>query len=73
LAFIEQRVHEIERKYAHLIRDLLVISLTEQTLRLILVLVDGTTLRVAERWRDNALIRYRGQVFILDRSHKMVR
>ena len=58
MAFIEQRVHEIERKYAHLIRDLLVISLTEQTLRLILVLVDGTTLRVAERWRDNALIRY---------------
>jgi len=58
LTYIEQRVDEIERKYAHLIRDLLVISLTEQTLRLIMVLADRTTLRVAERWRDKSLIRY---------------
>ncbi len=51
-------MNEIEREYAHLVRDLLVLSLTDQTLRLILVLADGTTLRVAERWRDKSLIRY---------------
>ncbi len=52
MAFIEERVGEIERKYAHFIRDLLVLRLTEETLRLILVLPDATTLRVTERWKE---------------------
>jgi len=34
------------------------IRLTKETLRLVLVLNDGMTLRVAERWRDGALVRY---------------
>jgi len=55
LTFVEKRVREIERKYAHLIQDLLVLHLTEETLRLVLVLNDGTTLRVAERWRGGML------------------
>jgi len=58
LAFIEERVGEIERKYAHFIRDLLVLRLTEETLRLILVLPDATTLRVTERWKEGTLTRY---------------
>ena len=58
MTYIEERVHEIERKYAHLIKDLLVLYLTEQTLKLILVLADGTNLRVTERWRGKSLIRY---------------
>jgi hypothetical protein len=32
--------------------------LTEETLRLVLALNDGTTLRVAERWRGGTLVRY---------------
>ncbi len=44
MAFVEERVREIEHKYAHLIQDLLVLRLTEETLRLVLVLNDGTTL-----------------------------
>jgi len=41
LAFIEERVYEIERKYAHLIQDLLILRLTEEMLRLVLVFNDG--------------------------------
>jgi len=51
-------VRGIECKYAHRIQDLLILHLTEETLRLILVLNDGTTLRVAERWRGGVLVRY---------------
>jgi hypothetical protein len=58
LTFIEERIRQIESTYAHLIRNLLVLSLTEETLRLVLVLNDGTTLRVAERWRGGVLVRY---------------
>jgi len=58
LGFIEKRVREITQKYAHLAQNLLVLRLTEETLKLILVLNDGTTLRVAERWQDNTLTRY---------------
>ena len=54
---VEGRVQEIERRYANLIQDLLILRLTEEMLRLILVLNDGTTLRVAERWRDETLVR----------------
>ena len=49
MAFVEERVREIERRYAHLIQDLLILRLTEETLRLVLVLNDDTTLRVTER------------------------
>ena len=66
MAFIEERVREIERRYAHLIQDLLVLRLTEETLRLVLVFNDGTTLRVAERWRGGTLVRYR-----LDAGNKL--
>ena len=58
MAFVEERVREIEHKYAHLIQDLLVLRLTEETLRLVLVLNDGSALRVAERWQGGALLRY---------------
>lgn len=58
LTFIEERVREIGEKYAHLAQDVLVLRLTEETLKLILVLNDGTTLRVAERWQSGTLARY---------------
>ena len=58
MAFVEERVREIEQQYAHLVQDLLVLRLTEETLRLVLVLNDGTTLRVAERWQRGTLVRY---------------
>lgn len=51
-------MREIERKYAPLIQNSLVLRLTEETLKLVLVLNDGTTLRVAERWRGGSLVRY---------------
>jgi len=58
LAFVEERVREIEQQYAHLVQDVLVLRLTEETLRLVLMLNDGTTLRVAERWQGGTLVRY---------------
>ncbi len=58
MGFIEKRVREIAQKYAYLVQNLLVLRLTEETLKLILVLNDGTTLRVAERWQGKALTRY---------------
>jgi len=58
LASIEERVRTIERTYAHLLQDILVLRLTEETLRLVLVLKDGMTLRVTERWMAHKLVRY---------------
>lgn len=58
LTFVEDRIREIEQKYAYLLQDFLILRLSEETFRLILLFNDGTTLRVAERWRDNKLIRY---------------
>lgn len=58
MAFIEERVRELEHKYAHLIQDLLVLRLTEETFRLIIILNDGTNLRMVERWRGGVLVRY---------------
>ncbi len=55
---VEERVFEIEQQYAHFVQNLLVLRLTEETLRLVLVLNDGTTLRVAERWQAGVLVRY---------------
>ncbi len=51
-------MREIEHKYAHLIQDLLVLHLTEESLRLVLMLNNGSTLRVAERWRGGTLPRW---------------
>jgi len=58
LSLVEARVQEIERNYAHLVHDVIVLSLTDETFRLILTLHDGSTLRITERWRNQALFRY---------------
>lgn len=55
---VEDRIYEIEQKYAHLAHDFFVLSMTNETFRLVLALNDGTTLRVAERWRGEILARY---------------
>jgi hypothetical protein len=69
VSFIEDRVRAIEQKYAYLIQDLLVLSLTDETFRLVLALKDGTTLRVAERWRSEELVRY--SYYWLDAKHSL--
>lgn len=58
MSFTEVRIREISHKYAHLVYDVLVLSLTDETFRLILALKDGTTLRVSERWRGQTVVRY---------------
>lgn len=58
MSFLEKRIQHIEQKYAHLIHDLLVLNLTDETFRLILALKNGMTLRVTERWHSNSLTRY---------------
>lgn len=55
---IQDRVHEIERRVAPLARNVLVLRLTTETLRLLVVLNDGMTLRVTERWANDVLVRY---------------
>mgnify|MGYP000751774429 CR=1 FL=1 len=69
MTFIEERVREIEHKYAYLIQDLLILRLTEETLKLVLILNDGTTMRVTERWRGGRLIRY--SYYWLDTENKL--
>ena len=58
MAFIEERLRKIENKYAYLIRDMVVLLLTEEMFRLVLFLNDGTNLRITERWQGETLIRY---------------
>lgn len=58
MTFVEERVREIESLYAPYFQDLLILHLTEETLRLACVLRDGSILRVSERWRGGKLVRY---------------
>ncbi len=58
MAFVEERVRQIERAYAHRLQDVLVLRLTEETPKLVLVLNDGMTLRLVERWQARKLVRY---------------
>ena len=58
MSLIGKRLYEIERKYAHLVQNLLVLRFTEETLKLVFTLNNGTTLRVAERWQRGILTRY---------------
>lgn len=73
MSLIEDRIVAIERKYAHSVRDILVLILTDEILRLVLWLNDGTTLRVTERWRVQAhqkvLVRY--SYYWLDAENKL--
>lgn len=55
---VQDRVRQIAQRIAHLAQDILVLRLTEETLRLTAVLNDATTLRIIERWRGAHLIRY---------------
>ena len=64
-----ERVIEIEQKYAHLIEDMLVLNLTDETFKIILKLQDSTTLRVAERWQNEQLFRY--SYYWLDSENKI--
>ena len=66
---VEDRVKEIEQRYVHLIEDILVLNLTDETLKIILRLRGGTTLRVAERWQRKALVRY--SYYWLDTENKL--
>jgi len=58
VSFVENRIGEIGQRYAHLMQDMLALSLTDETFRLVLLLNDGTTLRVMERWHEETLVRY---------------
>ncbi len=55
---IEDRVKKIEQKYVSLIEDVLILKLTDETLKIILKMRGGATLRVSERWKENKLFRY---------------
>jgi len=47
----EQRIQQIEERYAYAVQDILVLQITDETLKVLFVLLDGSTLRIAERWR----------------------
>lgn len=47
----------------------MVLNLTDETLKIILKLRGGTTLRVAERWRGRKLVRY--SYYWLDAKNKI--
>lgn len=65
----EQRIQQIEEQYAHAVQDILVLQITEETLKVLFVLPDGSTLRIAERWRANQLIRY--SYYWLDQENQL--
>lgn len=58
MRFIDSRIYEISQRYAHVTKDLLILSITDETLKLVLLLSDNTTLRVLERWVEGVLVRY---------------
>jgi hypothetical protein len=57
-AFILQRVDEIQTRYSRLVKDFVLLRMTDETLKIVLTLDDNTTLRIVERWQGSELIRY---------------
>ena len=53
-----ERLFEIEEAYGTRVLRIVPLELDGETLRLILFLQDGTSLRVAEQWRGSVLQRY---------------
>jgi len=53
-----ERLLEIEEKFEAMVERILPIELDEETLRVILYLKDGSTLRVTEQWAAKVLKRY---------------
>lgn len=53
-----ERLLEIEETFADQVARIVVLELDGETLRLILYLKDGANLRVAEQWSDDKLKRY---------------
>ncbi|MBI2504335.1 MAG: hypothetical protein HYW07_14010 [Candidatus Latescibacteria bacterium] len=52
------RLVEVEGRFSDLVERVLPLDLDGETLRLILYLRDGTTLRLAEQWNGTVLERY---------------
>ncbi|MBF0411571.1 MAG: hypothetical protein HQK70_02530 [Desulfamplus sp.] len=52
------RLLEIEEKFSKFVQRIVPLEFDEETLRLIIVLKDGTNLRVTEQWEGEELIRY---------------
>jgi len=67
--FPEQRLQLLERQYAHAVQDTLVLQITDETLKVVFVLADGSTLRIVERWRAGQLIRY--SYYWLDQENQL--
>ena len=53
-----ERLLEIEIKFAAVVQRIVLLEAEDETLRVILFLKDGTNLRVAEQWKSNTLKRY---------------
>ena len=70
MSFVEDRIYKIERRYSSFVEDFLVLQITDETFRLSLSLIDGTTLRVTERWRNGKLLRY--SYYWLDSEDKLL-
>lgn len=55
---IAQRVQDIQRDYAAHVAEIIVLRVTEETLKLRLNFENDSSLRVTERWQDGARFRY---------------
>jgi len=53
-----ERLLDIEIKFAAIVQRIVLLEAEVETLRVILFLKDGTNLRVAEQWEGNTLKRY---------------
>lgn len=55
---IDSRILEIQKRYALLANEFVLLRVTDETLKIVLEFENGTTLRIVERWRNEELIRY---------------
>jgi hypothetical protein len=69
MTFVEQRINYIEVKCGAYLKNIFVEYITDETFKAILYLIDGTTLRVSERWKNHKLIRY--SYFWLDENSNL--
>jgi hypothetical protein len=67
--FPEQRLQFLERQYAHAVQNILALQIIDETLKVVFVLADGSTLRIVERWQAGQLIRY--SYYWLDQANQL--
>jgi len=65
----QDRIYRIEKEFGHLVKDIILVYEDNGYFKLVIYLIDGSNLRVTERWEKNRLARY--SYYWLDKKNQL--